>query len=226
MSKQGQHGGFTLLELMVAIAVFAVLGLMSSQLLGNIVRQHGVLEDRGKQLIDLQRAMGIMQRDIGQIVARKIRDQYGDSLGAIIIGEELPLEFTRTGWRNPLGHQRSNLQRVAYAVSEGNLYRYYWPVLDRSPDTEPLEQLMLEGVLDVEFSPLDGNGDRWRPENAQTPDPRLSLAAISARFELQNFGEVSRLWELPELAIIASSVAVNPGSDSDSDANNVSEGRR
>ena len=192
--------GFTLLELMVAIAIFAVLGLMSSQMLNNMIRHHGIIDTRGERLIGLQRAMTIMQRDLSQIWSRSVRDEYGENLlGSVTVGKDRPIEFTRIGWRNPLGHQRSELQRVAYEHRENTLYRYYWNVLDRAIDSEPLEQVMLEDVLSVEFEPLDGNGDSW-PQPGFEPDsasPMLELAALSVRFELEGYGEISRLWEVP-----------------------------
>lgn len=190
--------GFTLLELMVAIAVFAVLGLMSSQLLTNMIRQHDIIGVRGEQLIGLQRTMTIMQRDVSQIWRRGVRDEYGDPLLAFDTSTERPIEFTRIGWRNPLEHERSELQRVAYEHREKTLYRYYWPVLDRSIDTEPVEQVMMENVLSVEFEPLDGNGDSWQSGAAPVGgSPLTQLAALSVRFDLEGYGEITRLWEVP-----------------------------
>lgn len=192
--------GFTLLELMVAIAIFAVLGLMSSLMLNNMIRQNDIIDQRGERLIGLQRAMTIMQRDLSQIWSRSIREEYGDTvLASVDSNQSRPLEFTRTGWRNPLGHQRSELQRVAYEHRETTLYRYYWNVLDRAIDSEPLEQVMLEDVLAVEFELLDGNGDSW-PQPGFSPGasgPLLDLAAISVRFDLDGYGEITRLWEVP-----------------------------
>jgi len=192
--------GFTLLELMVAIAIFAVLGLMSSQMLNNMIRQNDIIDQRGERLIGLQRAMTIMQRDLTQIWSRSVREEYGDNwIPSVDSNQTRPLEFTRTGWRNPLGHRRSELQRVAYEHRETTLYRYYWNVLDRAIDSEPLEQVMLEDVLAVEFELLDGNGDSW-PQQGFAPgssSPLLDLAAISVRFDIEGYGELTRLWEEP-----------------------------
>jgi len=190
--------GFTLLELMVAIAVFAVMGLMSAQLLTNMIRQHELIGDRGQQLVDLQRAMMILERDIGQMWPRTVRDNYGDAVLPEVAFDDFPLEFTRVGWRNPLGHRRSDLQRVAYEQRDTTLYRYYWSVLDRDIETEANEQVLLEDVLLVEFEPLDGAGDVWIPGNAAGPDPTVRLAAIRMRLETENYGEITRLWEVPD----------------------------
>ena len=56
--------GFTLLEVLVALAIFAVLGLMSSQMLTRIIKSPRRAVTRGDQLGELQRAMQIMQRDV------------------------------------------------------------------------------------------------------------------------------------------------------------------
>jgi len=193
-----RNSGFTLVELMVAIAVFAVLGLMSAQLLNSMIRQHEIIDVRGERLIDLQRAMTIIQRDINQVVTRSVRDEYGDQLGSFMTDGVFPIEFTRTGWRNPLEHRRSELQRVAFEHRDTTLYRYYWSVLDRAIDTEPVEQVLMENVVSVSFEPIDGYGDAYVPANAQgADDPQLQLAAVGVRFNIDGYGEIDRLWEVP-----------------------------
>ena len=191
--------GFTLIELMVAIVVFAVLGLMSAQLLNSMIRQHEIIDVRGERLIDLQRAMTIIQRDINQVVTRSVRDEYGDGLGSFMTDGVFPIEFTRVGWRNPLEHRRSELQRVAFEHRETTLYRYYWSVLDRAIDTEPVEQVLMENVLSVSFEPIDGYGDAYVTANteANPADPQLQLAAVGVRFDIEGYGEIDRLWEVP-----------------------------
>ena len=206
-----KKAGFTLLELMIAIAIFAILGIMSAQLLNNMIRQHDIIDARGAQLTALQRAMTIMQRDVGQIWGRSVRDQYGTEILAAVTTEDVfPIEFTRTGWRNPLERQRSNLQRVAYEHRDTTLYRYYWPVLDRDIETEPVEQTLMENVLSVEFELLDGNGDAYDTANAELdPSNRtLQVAALNVRMELESYGELTRIWEIP------SSLDINPSSAS------------
>jgi len=194
--------GFTLLELMIAIAIFAVVGVLSGQMLNNIIRQQEIIESRGQRLSDLQRGMNILQRDIAQLTNRAIRDEFGDPRPAVIIDDELPLEFTRQGWRNPLGQTRSELQRVAYELREDKLYRYYWTVLDRAQDTEPLEQVLMEGVLDAEFAGLDGNGDQWPQPGWNPSDSAQRLAAISVRLDVEPYGEITRLWEVPDILAV------------------------
>ena len=105
--------GFTLLELLVALAIFGLLAAMSYSGLHAVLQQQLYTEQAAERLGALQKLYLIMQRDIEQIVARTVRDEFGDAQLPVVGGDAL--QFTRGGWRNPAGRQRSTLQRVGYA---------------------------------------------------------------------------------------------------------------
>jgi general secretion pathway protein J len=192
--------GFTLLEMLVALAVFAVIGVMAHQLLWHMVRAHDHVDERAIRLADLQRAMQIMQRDLMQVAHRPIRDELGDPLPALILGDQRPLEFTRQGWRNPLELARSDLQRVAYGLEGETLYRYFWTVLDRSEESQPNRQELLVDVTDFEVTVIDLRGNVhafWPLIGELALDPEAAPAAISVRMEVAPFGELLRVWDIP-----------------------------
>ncbi|MCB1686767.1 MAG: type II secretion system minor pseudopilin GspJ [Pseudomonadales bacterium] len=196
------HSGFTLLEVLVVLSVFAILGVIASQIVGRVLDNERTLAERGGRLAEVQRAMLILQRDIMQMNSRGVRDQLGDPVEPLIIDAGGMAEFTRAGWRNPLGHPRSELQRVGFVVEEGKLYRAWWPVLDRSPDTLPELQQLLTDVENVEFSALDMSGNEhsfWPLLGDFRSDPNLRLAGIILRLEVAPFGAIERLWTVPEL---------------------------
>ena len=126
-----RHSGFTLIEILVALFIFAVVGLISAQLLGRTVNAYEVLDDRGQRLSQIHRAMLVVERDMLQFRNRPIRMAQGEPLPALMIGDEGALSMTRGGWRNPLQRPRSELQRVGYRIQDEKLVRAYWPVLDR-----------------------------------------------------------------------------------------------
>lgn len=196
---RGTHG-FTLIEMLIALAVFAVLGVMASQLLSRMVDVHDVASTRGQRLSDVQRAMQIMQRDIMQVSQRGVRDELGDPLVHFRLGGDVALEFTRRGWRNPLGQRRSELQRVAYRVTDGVLYRYYWNVLDRAQDSEPIVQELLSDVENFEISAIDVSGNEhefWPLIGELADDERTRLAGVRVLVDTVPFGEITRLWDMP-----------------------------
>lgn len=187
---------FTLLEMLVALAVFAAVGVMSSRILSGMVDLAENTRVRGDAFSDLQRAMAIVQRDVEQLTHRSVRDELGDRIAPAAIGSDMLLELTRQGWQNPLAAARSEMQRVAYVVEDNRLVRLFWQVLDRAPTSEAREQTLLEDVGDVEFVAHDDNGEthRFWP---QMNDDTAGLAAIGLSLETTNYGRIERLWLVP-----------------------------
>lgn len=187
--------------MLVALAVFAVLGVMSSQMLTRILDVHDVASARGERLSEVQRGMDLLQRDVLQLVHREVRDELGDPLPALRVGASPALELTRTGWRNPLWLPRSELQRVAYGIDdEGRLVRYYWRVLDRAEDSEPVAQVLINDVTRFEVSVLDSSGNQhpfWPLVGDEGLDPDAELVALQVALEMAPFGEIVRVWDVP-----------------------------
>lgn len=191
--------GFTLIEILVALFIFSVVGMISAQLLGRTLDAYEVLEDRGDRLSQIHRAMFVVQRDMLQYQDRAVRTASGDSFPALMIGDEGSLEMTRGGWRNPLQRPRSNLQRVAYRLQGENLVRAYWPVLDRLGGEEPLTQTILEEVDDLEFFVIDEQGEEHKiwPPGPLAEDSPARVAGLILRISMSPIGIVERVWEVP-----------------------------
>jgi general secretion pathway protein J len=172
--------GFTLLEVLIAISISALIGIGATQTLYSVIQVKQKTEIKMKQLRELQRFDNVFSRDIEQYVNRSINDGYGSQEpGLQIGGSEYLIAWTRLGWKNSLSVsvKRSELQRVAYQVfnlsdkycdsarkrlenknieitSQQCLVRFYWTVLDRAPDSEPKYQVLVDQVnaIDIEVS--------------------------------------------------------------------------
>lgn len=192
-----EERGFTLLEILVALTIFAVVGLISAQLLSRTVDSYDVLEARGERLAQIHRAMMIMQRDLMQYRDRAPRSTGVEKPSALMIGDEGALVMTRGGWRNPLRRPRSELQRVGYRLQDERLVRAYWPILDGLGDEEPVTQTLLEDVEELEFFVLDqaGTEHKFWPPAVALADAQLS--ALILRVRLAPLGVVERIWEVP-----------------------------
>ena len=194
-----RQSGFTLMEILVALFIFAVVGLISAQLLGRTVNAYELLDDRGQRLGQIHRAMLVVERDMLQFRNRPIRMAQGEPLPALMIGDEGALSMTRGGWRNPLQRPRSELQRVGYRIQDEKLVRAYWSVLDRRGDQEPISQTLLEGVEELEFFAIDQNGEEhkfWPPKAGQGAG-QLQIAGLVLRVSMVPLGIVERVWEVP-----------------------------
>lgn len=190
--------GFTLLELLVALLIFAVLAVMAYGGLQVVLDAQDRTEQQSARLAELQTCFAILGRDIEQIIDRDIRDNYGEVKGALL-GDGFTLEFTRIGWRNPGGFRRSHLQRVAYVVDEGRLVRQRWQVLDRAQNSTPVDNNLLDNVnaLEVRFLDQQQNWQsQWPPQtigtNAVTGLPR----AIEVVVDVEGWGRIRRLFSV------------------------------
>jgi general secretion pathway protein J len=193
--------GFTLLELLVALAIFALVSVMAYGGLASVLDQQFATDEIAGQLARLQKTYLLLQRDFEQLVPRPVRDEYGDTQ-APLLGDS-QLQFTRGGWSNPAGHPRSSLRRVAYRLEDQELTRYAWSVLDRAQNSEPLEQPLLDGVTEIRSRYLVENDewqDSWPPATvAATGDTEtFSLPlAVEIQLEHERFGLVTWLFQMP-----------------------------
>lgn len=195
------QSGFTLIEMIVALAIFAVLGLVTGRIVSRVVDNFAVVTERGQRLVEVQRAMQVMQRDVLQLANRSIRDPLGDSRESLLIQTDGTLEFTRAGWQNPLGRVRSNLQRVVYRLEGDVLYRAYFLNLDLVQDAEPQVQQMLTGVNNFEVLAIDVSGNEYAfwPVAGAEQNPDQALAGLLLRFEMEPYGVLERLWAVPDV---------------------------
>ncbi len=194
--------GFTLLELLVALGIFALLAAMAYSGLNSVMSARLVTTQHAERLSQLQMTFLWLGRDIEQAIDRPIRNEYAEVRPAMLGVEtgRYQLELTRTGWRNPAGRARSNLQRVAYGLRDGNLLRVYWNVLDRAQDSKPLESVLLEGVDKLELRFLNDKNawqNSWPSSQlggtASTTPPR----AVEVTLETKAEGRITRLFRVP-----------------------------
>ena len=195
--------GFTLLELLVAVAVFAILSSMAYGGLRNVIDNSKQTELSMQRLQQVQLAMLKISRDFTQLSQRNIRDEYGNPNNYIMAGEggDVFIEFSRGGRRNPAQLQRSHLQRVAYKLEENTLSRLHWPHLDRTQEMQAYESVLLEDVENASIRFLDSSNEwhnEWPPLSAtgQPGDAAVALSAIEFTLELQDWGELVRIFQV------------------------------
>lgn len=190
--------GFTLLEVLVAMSIFAIIGLAANQMLRTASTIHDQVEVRSADYLALVKAITVLERDISQFVPRGIRDEFGDYRPALAINNgAFVLELTRTGWRNPLGFPRSSLQRVAYSLTDQTLSRHFWLVLDRAEDSQFISQEILSEVMDFQISIIDVDGNREVFFEQGTGANALPLG-LELRISTEQFGDLLRVYDLPE----------------------------
>lgn len=205
--------GFTLMELLIAIAVFAVLGAMSYGGLNTVLKTRSRTAEAADRLHTLQIALVLIQRDLSQIIDEPSRDEFGDPRPPITteFNDDRLIEFSRLGWNNPTQQLRSNFQRVAYGFEDNILFRYYWPHFHRGPQEKAIRAELLEGLEKVSFRYRDKQEswhDEWPPLNSGVTElPQL----IEITLELENGEEIKRLFTVTQSEMPRGIVMGNPG---------------
>jgi general secretion pathway protein J len=173
--------GFTLIEAMVAMAIFAFIGVAAYSLLSSTGRLKESGEVRFRALSGLQLGMRQIDEDFSQFAARPVNGPGAKAAPALDASpEDAVVALTRAGWRNPLGVQRSGLQRVWWALDEdGRLLRRYRKDLDDLDPDETVERVFVEAVESFELRYMDEKGqwiEEWPPESG----PGTAASAASA----------------------------------------------
>ena len=199
-----RDSGFTLLELLVAMAIFAILGTLALSGYTELQRQSEYAEQRLERTREVQRAIQTIAQDLGQIEPRPIREPLGETvLPAVLATEsiEYGMQFTRAGWSNTAGLARPTLQRVGYRLDGEGLWRDHWLVLDRTLAMEPVRVKLLGQVRTVRFRFMNASRewvDRWPATDgtALTGSERLRPAAVEVTLELEDWGVIRRVIEV------------------------------
>jgi general secretion pathway protein J len=186
--------GFTLLEVLIAIAIFSVISLSSFTLFDTILNADANSQKSSARQNELQRAFLLIERDFLQIAHRSIRFNgeeplqefiYTDS-GAIF-SDFQTLGFVRGGWTNPgLLLPRSNMQSVAYQLNGSTLERLHFNFVDAVVGQEPKVRPLINGVEQLAFEFYDGKV--W----TKTLDSEKIPTAIAIELELEDYGLVRR----------------------------------
>jgi general secretion pathway protein J len=192
---------FTLVELLVALAIFALVTGFAYRGLNAMLESREALERESHKWRDVALFVGRIERDLGAVLARRAIGVSGTPLApvsSVIESTASPdgLALTRSG--SPL--QESALaapQRLAYRLRDGTIERLAWTSVDASPREEPAAVTVLKRVSGLGFRFLDTRGE-WRaswglPGSAETTPP----AAVEVTLTLESGESIVRLIDLP-----------------------------
>ena len=215
MGARHVASGFTLVEVLVAMAITALISVMAYTGLSSALSGAESMRAAATRAHEINQALSMLSRDLRQVVNRPVVDELGQ-LSPAFSGGELAsdsLVLTRAGWHNSTGAPRSALQRVRWWLEGDQVWRGYFPVLDRSAGTEAVETAVLDDIERVEVRFLsalsvlesDRNDvidrrnwqDNWITDLSQPGQLPAPPAAVDVGMEVVGLGEVRRTYVLP-----------------------------
>lgn len=197
LRRVARRSGFTLIEVLVAMAIFASLSLAAYQVLNQVQRSNTLSAEREARLSEVQRAIVMMDADFRQMALRHFRHN-GEAPGERMLiwsdylndSDTKGVMFIRLGWHNPEQQfPRGEVAKVGYRLKEGVLERLYW----RYPDTAVSEPAVVMPLLtqveswSMRFYAEGGWRDAWESDQAL---PK----AVEVTLKLQDYGQIQRIY--------------------------------
>ena len=179
----GEHG-FTLVELMVSLLIFALLSAAGVALLAFSVRAQGAANERLGEVAALRRVNALLTADLAQAIPRPFRDQSGATQAAFTGSSgsgAVALGMIRGGWSNPDLLPRASLQRVEYRLAADRLERVAWPHVDGAQALAPA--VLLTGVsgLRIRYRSAGDWRDVWDADRAEALPQAVEVTATIDR---------------------------------------------
>ena len=166
-----KRNGFTLVEMLIALAIFAVIAGGALALLRFSVDAEIASRDKTERIAALRRFLSVWNADLAQAVPRPTRDAAADSHAALEAPTGAPdgvvLRLTRSGWSNFDGSPRPSLQRVEYRWANGKLARAGYPFVDGAQADAAAALADSASPPSLRFRTADGNWQaRWEPQRS------------------------------------------------------------
>lgn len=189
--------GFTLIEVMVAISVFATLSFSAYQVVNQVQRSNELSLEKSERIKQLQRSLVFLDNDFRQIVARPFRtngEKVSDKLLSadeyLLDSESQGILFVRLGWQNPQqAFPRGEITKVGYRLVENTIERLWWRYPDTPVGQKPVVTPLIDGVEELNFEFY--NDKKW----LKIWDVKNQLPkAIKVIITFQDYGDVERIY--------------------------------
>lgn len=170
--------GFSLIEMLVALAITAMLATAGTLLLVQTVRGGRTVEERTGETRSLDVAHSLVRDDLATATTRLTRGPDGLDVpagltGGLRMANGRLLGFTRASWANPdMSEERGDLQRIEYLMDDDRLVRRAWLRPDPVRETPYVDRVLADGLQDAGIRFFDGTAWRlsWYDQEGGLPD--------------------------------------------------------
>jgi general secretion pathway protein J len=194
--------GFTLIEILIAITIFAVMSTMAYRGLSSSLQVRERVAEENRRWRDLTLFFDRLESDLAALELRAVRDSFDTPNGLPAFqgrtdafkDTEAALTFTR-------GQDGAVPLRLGYRLRDKSVELLIWPVLDQGPRTVPRTYKLLNDVAELSLRYLDGKQwrDTWPKQNQgqQGQAPALPRA-VEIAVTLASGEKITRVYALQD----------------------------
>lgn len=191
-----QGGGFTLVELLVALAILAVVATLGYRAMSALVDDESQLSFEASRWRTLDAMFARLEADLRQALPRDVRNGANREpawWAGVDAAGNTELRISRAGPEFDVDPGAAG-QRLGYRLAEQRVEVAYWPRLDQPPQVEPARYALVDDVASWRASFLDEAGS-WRRQWPALGDPALPRA-VRLEVVLADGTQLERLWAL------------------------------
>lgn len=176
MSYSNKRSGFTLVELMVAIIIFAIISIISYRTLSSLVTTKQVVTNTQDKWSGVVNTISLIGNAWSRSIPLVVRDENGTLIPAVIGKDKLErssdaqLELTLSGYIHDPIFGSIRPRRLGFRFTNGKLYLVTWPVLHRVRTTQPQIDLLMDNVTSFQQSFIYPD-KQWRNEWPPAGEP-------------------------------------------------------
>lgn len=193
--------GFTLIELMVAILIFAVISIISYRTLASLVTTKQIVTTTQDKWNGIGNAISWLTTACSRAIPLVVRDENGVIIPAVIGKDNISgkfdaqLELTLSGYiRDPI-YGSAAPKRLGFRYINNQLFLVTWPALNRVITTQPQVDLLMDQVASFKQAFLYPDKqwrDEWPPRGVSVDKMPYGLKVIIV---MQSGEIIMRQWE-------------------------------
>jgi general secretion pathway protein J len=198
--------GFTLIEVMIAILIMAMIAIMTSQSFSAAISSSEATQETIDRVAAVDRIWVLLENDIRNVIPAMPVSTRDRPIPPVYVAtsDDYRLTLLRAGYANPLHLPRTEVVRVGYRFEDDAIWRDTWIDISESDERKARPQKILDNVEDIFIKVLANqvgrssvSGGPWQeswPLGGQLP--QTLPAAIEITLITEDFGEVKRLYSI------------------------------
>lgn len=198
-----KNRGFTLIEVMVSVVIFAIIATISHRIITSLVKTKEIVDETQQKWGDLSLINANLETSVHRLIPLTVRDNNGNVLPSLYGKNKLDglydgqLEMTLSGsiGDNVLGVKPP--KRVGYRFYKDTIYLVTWPVLNRALNSIPQIDVLVTNVDSFNVLFLSDNDGKWIKQWPLDGGSIDSLPeAMKVELMLKSGESIERIWSL------------------------------